>query len=332
MKKVIIILVGLVILISSFGCAPKETKLSNLTKVTLMLDWTPNTNHTGIYVALDKGYFKERNLDVTVIQPSEVWPEQAVSGGKAQFGISFQESLTQYVVNEGAPLVAISAILQHDTSGLIWLKDSGITSPKDFTNKTYGGWGSAWENAIVDYVAKENGVNPKTMKKVELGVFDQITGLQKKVYDFTWVYYGWEGIDAELRGLNFDFYSLKDHIPNFDHYTPIFITSKDMITNHPDVVKAFVEALSSGYTYAAKNPEESAQILLKYAPELDKNLVIKSQEWISPYYLDESGCFGVMKESVWKNFTNLMYSLGIIKSVPADLNTLYTNEFLPCKK
>ncbi|HEM55965.1 MAG: ABC transporter substrate-binding protein [Caldisericum exile] len=332
MRKVILALLIFLLIFSSFGCSPKETKLSNLTKVTLMLDWTPNTNHTGIYVALDKGYFKERNLDVTVVQPSEVWPEQAVSGGKADFGISFQESLTQYVVNEGAPLVAISAILQHDTSGLIWLKDSGITSPKDFANKTYGGWGSAWENAIVDYVAKENGVDPSTIKKVELGVFDQITGLQKKVYDFTWVYYGWEGIDAELRGLKFDFYSLRDHIKNFDHYTPIFITSKSMIENHPEIVKAFVEAISQGYTYAAKNPDEAAKILLKYAPELDKNLVMKSQEWISPYYLDESGCFGVMKESIFRNFTDLMYNLGIIKSKVNDVNTLFTNEFLPCKK
>jgi len=86
MKKLMILVVSFAMLVFPFGCAPKETKLSNLTHVILMLDWTPNTNHTGIYVALDKGYFvKERNLDVEVIQPSEVWPETAVSSGKAVF-------------------------------------------------------------------------------------------------------------------------------------------------------------------------------------------------------------------------------------------------------
>ena len=332
MKKIILALLILVVLFSSFGCAPKETKLGNVTKVTLMLDWTPNTNHTGIYVALDKGYFNERNLDVTIIQPTEVWPEEAVSGGKADFGISFQADLTKYVVNDGAPLVAISAILQHETSGFIWLKESGIKSPKDFANKKYGGWGGAHENAVIDYIARENGIDPKSIKRVQLGVFDQITGLERKVYDFTWVYYGWEGIDAELRGLDTEFYRLTEHFPQFDHYSPILITSKDMIETHPDVVKAFVEAVSEGYTYAAKNPEDAAQILLKYTPELDKNLVAKSQKWISPYYLDEAGCFGAMKESVWQNYTDFMFKeLGLLKSEP-DVKTLFTNEFLPCKK
>lgn len=332
MKKILVLLFVSLLVVESFGCAPKETKIENLTHVTLMLDWAPNTNHTGIYVAVDKGYFKAKNLDVKIIQPSEVWPEQAVSSGKADFGISFQESLTQYVVNEGAPLVAISAILQHDTSGLIWLNDSGIKSPKDFANKTYAGWGSSWEGAIVDYIAKENGVDPNTIKKVQLGVFDQITGLQRKVYDITWIYYGWEGIDAELRNLNFTFYDFKENVPNFDHYTPIFITSTTIAENKKDIVRAFAEVISEGYTYAANNPDEAAQILLKYAPELDKNLTLKSQEWISKYYLDDAGCFGVMKESVWENFTTLLYDLQVINSKPSDVSTLFTNEFLPCKK
>ncbi|MEF3245149.1 MAG: ABC transporter substrate-binding protein [Caldisericaceae bacterium] len=332
MKKLTVFLVVFMLFLVSTGCAPRETKLSNVTNVILMLDWTPNTNHTGIYVAVEKGYFSKRNLNVKIIQPSEVWPESAVSSGKADFGISFQEGLTRYVVNENAPLVAISAILQQSTSGLIWLKESGINSPKDFANKTYGGWGSTWENTIVDYIAEQNGVDPKTVRKVELGVFDQITGLEKHVYDFTWIFYGWEGIDAKIRKLDFTFYPLKDYIEGFNHYSPIFITSRDMVENKKDVVRAFVEAISEGYTYAAKNPEEGATILLKYAPELNKDLVMESQKWLSPYYLNENGCFGYMKPSVWENFTNLMVKLKVINSFPENLDEFFTNEFLPCQK
>jgi len=71
-----------------------------------------------------------------------------------------------------------------------------------------------------------------------------------------------------------------------------------------------------GYNYAANNPDEAAQILLKYAPELDKNLTLKSQEWISKYYLDDAGCFGVMKASVWEKFTTLLYDLQVIIQNP----------------
>jgi ABC-type nitrate/sulfonate/bicarbonate transport system substrate-binding protein len=331
MKKIILVLISLVISVSSFGCAPKETRLGNVTKISLMLDWTPNTNHTGIYVALDKGYFKERNLDVEILQPTEVYPEEAVLSGRADFGIS--ESFIYYAVNKDMPLIAIAALLQHDISGLMWLKNSGITSPKDFVNKTYGGWGGALENALLDYIAKENGVNPKAIKRVQFGTFDMVTGLQQKVYDFMGgAFEGWEKIDAELRGLNFEFHRYTEYMPQYDNYILLFVTSKNMIESHPDVVKAFVEAVSEGYTYAAKNPEDAAQILLKYAPELDKSLVMKSQSWLSPYYLDESGCFGVMKESIWKNYINFMYKLHIIERKPDNIDKLFTNEFLPCKK
>lgn len=332
MKKFVILMLLVFIAFASFGCKKKTEEVGQKTKVTLMLDWTPNTNHTGIYVALGKGYFSARNLDVQIIQPSEVWPEQAVSGGKADFGISFQEALTQYVLNEGAPLVAISAILQHDTSGFIWLKNSGINSPRDFDGKTYGGWGTEWENAIVKYVVKDNGGDPESVKMVQLGVFDQITGLVNKLYDFTWIYYGWEGVDAELRNLDFTFFQIASNYPQFDHYTPIFITNTTLLKERPEVVKAFVEAISEGYQYAATNVKDAAETLLKYAPELDRDLVLRSQQWISGRYIDDAPCFGIMKEEIWKNFTDFMYEAGLIKEKPQDVKTLFTNEFIPCEK
>lgn len=330
MKRLLLICLILLLAFSA-GCR-KDSFLKTRTKVILMLDWTPNTNHTGIYVAIEKGFFDKRNLEVEVIQPSEVWPEQAVSAGKADFGISFQEALTQYVVNEGAPLVAISAILQHDTSGFIWLKESGIQSPEDFEGKTYGGWGTEWENAVVNYIMQLHGKNPDKLKSVQLGVFDQITGLVNKLYDFTWIYYAWEGIDAELRGLNSTFYRIADYYPQFDHYTPIFITSAKMINEKPEVVRAFTEAISEGYTYAASNYNEASEILLKYAPELDRALVAKSQQWISNEYIKDAPCFGIMSDSVWENFTDFMYKAGLLKTKPENIKALYTNDFIPCKK
>lgn len=312
--------------------ATEYTKLPDLTKVVLMLDWTPNTNHTGIYVAVDKGYFKKRNLHVEIIQPANVWPEQAVAAGRAQFGISFQGSMTKYVVNEKAPLIAIATILQHDTSGFIWLNDSGIKTPKDWENRRYGGWGGSSEKAMIKYIMEKYGADSETVEMIELGVFDQITGLVKKVYDFTWIYYGWEGIDAEIRGLDFTYYPIREHFPELDHYTPIFITNREYMKENPAIVRAFVEALYEGYTYAAEHPKEAAEILLKYAPELDKELVEKSQEWLSPKYIWDAPCWGYMKEEVWDRYSDYLVEMDLIPAKPEDISILFTNEYLPCKK
>ena len=112
-----------------------------LEKVQVGLDWTPNTNHTGLYAARDKGYFKEQGLDVEIIQPGQSGADQMVASGSVQFGVSYQESETMARIS-GVPLVSIAAVIQHNTSGLASPLAKGIDSPEKFEGKTYGGWGA----------------------------------------------------------------------------------------------------------------------------------------------------------------------------------------------
>ena len=125
-------------------------------KIQFVLDWTPNTNHTGLYVAKEKGFFKEEGLDVEIMLPGEAGADQLVAAGKAQFGIGAQESLTAARAQD-IPIVSIAAILQHNTSGFASLKKDGIESPKDYEGKTYGGWGAPVEQAVISsLMAKEH--------------------------------------------------------------------------------------------------------------------------------------------------------------------------------
>src|SRR6478672_5656716 len=138
MKKLsIIFLMTLLVLAGCQSSEPKEkanqTK-KELKKVTVVLDWTPNTNHTGLYVAKEKGYFKEQGLDVEIIQPGQTGADQLIASGKADFGVSYQESITQARV-QGVPLVSIAAIIQHNTSGFASPAAKNIVSPKDFAGK-----------------------------------------------------------------------------------------------------------------------------------------------------------------------------------------------------
>ena len=120
------------------------------------MDWTPNTNHTGIYVAKEKGYFKEAGLDVEIVQPPEDGAEVLVGSGKAQFGISFQDTMMPAVVGDDAlPIKAVAAVLQHNTSGIVSRKGDGIKRPKGLEGKKYATWNQDIEKAILKQVVEK---------------------------------------------------------------------------------------------------------------------------------------------------------------------------------
>ncbi|ULG72949.1 ABC transporter substrate-binding protein [Macrococcus brunensis] len=330
MKK---LLVGASCLILLAGCSDqgekKEEKKDSkeLKKVTLMLDWTPNTNHTGIYVAKDKGYFKERGLDVTIKTPGDVTADQLVAANKVQFGISAQEQVTQERT-EGVPVKSIGAIIQHNTSGFMSLASKNIKSPKYYAGKTYGGWGAPIEKPIIDAVMKKDGADVKDVKVVNMGNTDFFTASKKNI-DFAWVYYAWTGIEAETRGEKVNMQYLTDYDKNLDYYTPVIIANEKYIQSDKETVDAFMASVQEGYEFAIKDPKASADILLKEAPELkeSKELVYKSQEYLKDKYQDDAKEWGVQDKKVWENFAQFMKENKIIKK---DFNAeeAFTNEFV----
>lgn len=303
----------------------KEQK-DTLKKVSVVLDWTPNTNHTGLYVAKDKGYFEEEGLDVEIITPGETGADQLVASGKAEFGVSYQEGITQARV-QGVPLVSIAAIIQHNTSGFASPAEKNIKSPKDFESKTYGGWGSPVEKAVMSSLMNLEKTDVEKVNFVNMGDTDFFTAVKRDI-DFAWIYYGWTGIEAELRGEKLNMVYLTDYTDKLDYYTPVLSTSEKMIDQHSDTVKAFVKASSKGYEFAIDNPEEAANILLKAVPDLDSDLVKASQEWLSPRYQDDAAQWGEQKLEVWENYANWMYDNKLLEK-KLDSKKAFTNDFLP---
>lgn len=301
--------------------APKE-----LTKIKVALDWTPNTNHTGLYAAKDLGYYEEEGLDVEIVQPGAAGADTMVTSGEAAFGISAQEALTLARL-QNVPLVSIAAIIQHNTSGFAAPKDRKITTPKDFEGKTYGGWGSPAEEAAMKAIMDPEGGDVKKVKLVNIGEADYFTAVKRDI-DFAWIFYAWTGIEAELRGEPLDMLYLKDYAPQLDYYTPVLTTSEKAIAENPELVKAFLKATSKGYQYAIDKPEEAAAILSKAVPDLDPELVLASQKWLSPKYKDDAVRWGEQKAAVWQNYADWMYGLKLLEK-PLDAASAFTNEFLP---
>ncbi|MXQ55115.1 ABC transporter substrate-binding protein [Shimazuella alba] len=322
-KKQIVIGLIAVLCFGLVACSPEKSKEK---EVTVVLDWTPNTNHTGLYVAQAKKYFQEAGLKVRIIQPGKSTAEQLVASGKADFGVSYQEGVTQARV-VGVPIVSIAAVIQHNTSGFASLSTSGIVSPKDMEGKEYGGFGSPVEKAMIQSLMKKENGDINKVKITNIGSTDFLTALKQGI-DFYWIYYGWQGVEAEQKGLKLNMIYLSDQAKELDYYTPVLITSESKIKQESSTVKSFMQAVSKGYQFAIDHPDEAADILVKQNPSLDSKLVHQSQKWLSSRYQADAKSWGVQKESVWSGYANWMKSHQLLDG-QFDPKKAFTNDFIP---
>ena len=288
---------------ASMACGSEKQSTSVEKKLKLVLDWTPNTNHTGLYVAMDKGYYKDAGIELEIVQPPEDGAEVLVASGKADFGISFQDTMAGALSKDSPlPIKAVAAITQHNTSGIMSRKGDGITTPKGLEGKKYATWDLPIEKAILKNVVEKDGGDFAKVELIPSTVTDEVSALSTQQIDAVWVYYGWAGISAKEKGFDFDYFAFKDINPTFDYYTPVLITNDYMIKNNSDTVKKFLEATKKGYEFAAGNPQDAAEILLKYAPEIDSKLANASQEYLSTCYIDKDIPWGYIDSERWRNF------------------------------
>ncbi len=336
LKKISSLMIATAVTVSLCACGASEitttekTKETSqkLTKITMVLDWTPNTNHTGLYVAQEKGYFKAEGLDVSIIQPPDDGATQLVASGGAEFGIDFQDTLASaFGADDPLPITAVGAILQDNTSGLISLNTRKITSPGKLTGHSYATWDSPIELAMLKNVVNNDAGNFDKVKLVHTTVED-IQAAFKSGIDSVWIYYGWDGIKCNIDGLVTNFISFKDMNPVFNYYSPVIIANNDYLKDNPDTAKAFMRAVSKGYTYAAQNPEDSANILLKAVPELDKELVQQSQEYISKEYMNNVTNWGIIDPDRWNGFYEWLDKNKLVDNNIAD-GTGFSNDYLP---
>jgi len=310
------------------GCGGNEGKSEpeKLQEVKLVLDWTPNTNHTGLYVARDQGLWEKHGLKVEIIQPPEAGASSLVAGGAADFGVGAQESMI-LAREEGLPLVSIAPIIQHNTSGFASPVDRNIKEPKDFENKSYGGWGSPAEEAVIKSLMNVQGADVSKVNFVSAGSADFFTAVKKGI-DFEWIFYGWTGIEAELRNEPINMVYLTDYSKQLDYYTPLLLTNEKLIKEKPDVVRAFLAGASEGYQYAIDNPDAAADLLLKAVPELNAELVKASQKWLSPKYKDDAARWGEQQKEVWSGYGEWLKSNGLLTK-ELNYDDMFTTEFLP---
>ncbi len=326
MKKLIALILSVVIIFSLSACEKTEPD-----KITIVLDWTPNTNHTGIFVAQANGYFKEAGLNVEIVQPPEGGAEALVASGKAQFGVSFQDSLAPAFIGESAiPVTAVAAVIQHNTSGIISRKGEGMDTPKGLEGKKYATWDMDVEKETIRDVMKADGGNFDLVELIPSTVTDEVSALKSGSVDAIWIFYAWAGIACQTAGLKTDYFEFADINPVFDYYTPVIIGNNTWLDENPETAKAFLEALSKGYTYAVENPKDAADILMDAAPELKSNseLVYASQEYLASEYIADASKWGEFDPERWAALYNWLNEKNLLEEkLNPDFG--FTNDYLP---
>lgn len=298
-------------------------------KVTFVLDWTPNTNHTGVYVAQELGYFEEEGLNVEIVQPPEDGAEVLVASGKAEFGVSFQDTLAAAFVGEDAlPITTVAAVIQHNTSGIISRKGEGMDTPKGMEGHTYATWNGPIELATLKQVVEKAGGDFEKISLIPSAVTDEVSALKSKSVDSIWIYYGWAGVKTELEQLETDYFAFADIDEVFDYYTPVLIAGNHFLEKKPETAKAFLRAVTKGYEYAIEHPKEAADILCKANPELDKTLVEASQEFLADKYQAEAKQWGYIDETRWSRFYHWLNEQELLEEAITE-NFGFTNEYLP---
>lgn len=305
------------------------------TKIRFALDWTPNTNHTGLFVAQEKGYFSDAGLDVEILPYNNSSTATLVGAASAEFGINFQGPMT-FAKAAGTPVTSVMAVLQKRSTGIGVRADrDDIQSPADLDGKTYAGFGSPGETETLTTIVKNAG------GKGDVKIVTLQTSAYEAVYageaDATEPFATWEAIEAELRGQPFKLFAFSDYgFPEV--YEVLVIGNDDWMKDNADATGKFVQAVQKGYQFAVDNPDESAKILIDANPGAfeEEELVTRSQAMLSADYMtDADGKVGPQVAEQWDAYTQFLFDAkllvdeaGAVLTEPVAAADMFTNEYL----
>ena len=305
--------------------------------VTIALDFTPNTNHIGIYVAQAKGYFKDASLKVKILPYSSTPAETLVANKRSDFGFSYSGG-TAYARAAGQDVVQVYANISKNQYVLAYrASDTSISSPKDLDGKTYAGFGTPDESAEVSTVIKSDGGKGEFTK----AVLD--TAAYEAVYagkaDFTIAATTVEVLEAEEIGKPLKYF-VPEKFGYPANYSSSIISSNAYLKSNPEVAKRFLRAVQQGYEFAQDNPKEAAAIVVAANKSVLKNpaLIEKSAELLASdgYLRNKDGKFGTIDGDQWQRFGDFLFDNKLLAGKDGkqltqrpDWSTFYTNAFVP---
>jgi ABC-type nitrate/sulfonate/bicarbonate transport system substrate-binding protein len=307
------------------------------TTVRLALDWTPNTDHTGFFVARHEGWYRDAGIDLKILPYATATPETLLAAHQAECGISFQDSMT-FAVAAGADIVSVAAILQKTASAIGVLASSDIQRPRDLDGKTYAGFGYPNEVPTLKAVIQaDGGKGDFKVATLDAAAYEALYHHQA---DFTIPFTAWEGVEAQQRGIALRYFRFSDYgFPEF--YQVVLACDRQWLEKDPDAAKRFVGTSMRGFQLAADEPDAAAAMLVSENPgvfDANPDLPKASQEFLAQggYMVDANGTVGTQTLERWTAYSKFLFDQKLLADAAGkplttepDYGRLFTNDFLP---
>ena len=328
----LVVALGILPFLAACGSSSKapatqiEAKVTSFPPVSVVLDWFPWSNHAGLFIAKDKGYFAAEGLDVEIHPPADpATILQTVATGRDDFGINYQTGVL-IARQEGVPVVSIAALVQHPLNSVMTLKDSGIVEPKDLAGKTIGWPGIPDNEPLLDTMLKSQGLSLSDVELVNVG-FDLVPALiGGKVDAIVGAYWVHESISAINQGFPVNIMRMEQHgVPDF--YELVLVTNEEKIKENPEMVRRFVRAVTRGYQDAIDDPQGAVELLKRVRPEVDLAIESPGVDMLAPLWGTDQGVFGWQDEARWIEFAAWLEEAGLL-SGGGDVNAAFDNSFV----
>jgi putative hydroxymethylpyrimidine transport system substrate-binding protein len=316
--------------VSACGTKQEAVSAASAKRFTVMLDWFPNADHAALYAAIAHGYFRAVGLNVAPIVPSETAePLKLLAAGKVDMAISYEPQLL-LARDQGLKLVSIAALVQRPLTSIIALPEAHVSSIAQLAGKTVGTAGIPYQTAELHTVLAHAGVNPASVREVNVGFNLVPAMLSGKVAATIGGYWNYEAVQLRLMHKHPVVIPVNEAgVPTYDELV-LVVREGEAHVDAQDL-RAFLQALARGEHAVRSDPAAAAKLILEANPSLEEELQLQSIEQTLPAAQPASSSdpYGWQEPSAWASFAEWMYSKHLLEHDPDKGLPPYTNEFLP---
>lgn len=298
--------------------------------LTLALDWTPNINHIGFFVAQEKGFYRDQGIELNILHPGQddyrITPAKKVELGQADFALCPTESIISYRTKRTPfQMIAIAAILQEDLSAITIQAGNGIGTPADLDGKIYASYKARYEDELVREMIRNAGGRGdiKVTYPEKLGIWETVL---KGEADSTWMFLNWEGISLADADGQLNYFKMEDYDVPYS-YSPVIAASEHLVREKGDNCRAFLEATKTGYLYCQDHADEVVAILQPLVPAHEQAIDLHRALAASTRAFGTQADWGRMEENKVLSFLSWLRQRNL-ETHPLTVSELMTNRLL----
>jgi putative hydroxymethylpyrimidine transport system substrate-binding protein len=316
------LLIALACVFTACGEKSEDTTGASSDPLSLTLDFYPNPDHAGIYMAEKLGYFDDAGLDVSIHTPADpAAPIKLLAAGQTDLAISYEPEVL-LAHEQGLDVVAVAALVDRPLTSLIWLKKSGVKGVADLRGKTIATAGIPYQDAYLKTILARAKLTPSDVDTVNVGygLLPALVGgrAQAMLGGFSNV----EGVDLRLRGKDPVVTPVDElGVPTYDEL--VLVARRDRLEEDPQAIRLFLGALARGTAAAVESPGAATDAVLAANKDLDPKLTRAEVDATLPL-LSKTG---EMDEAAWLKFIAWMNENELIAASPAPAEVL-SNEYL----